>query len=59
MIAGVCGGLSEYFEVDPTLVRLLFIALLVMGGTAIFLYLIMWLVIPLDPVHGHVKKQDK
>jgi phage shock protein PspC (stress-responsive transcriptional regulator) len=45
-IAGVCGGLGQYFNIDPTLVRLLFVlGLLFVGGT-FWAYLIMWIVIP-------------
>jgi phage shock protein C len=48
MIAGVCGGVAEYFEVDPTLVRLIWVAITVMAGAGILLYLIMWVVMPLE-----------
>ena len=46
-IAGVCGGLGEYFNVDPTIVRLIFIAAIFAGGAGILLYLLMWIVVPL------------
>lgn len=49
MIAGVCGGLAEYFGVDSTWIRLAFVLLFFMGGCALAIYLIMWLVIPLGP----------
>lgn len=49
MIAGVCGGLAEYFEIDSTLIRLLFLALLIFGGGGILIYLIMWIVVPKKP----------
>lgn len=45
MIAGVCGGLSNYFNIDPLWLRILFITLLFMGGGFI-LYIILWIVIP-------------
>jgi phage shock protein C len=48
MIAGVCGGLAEYFECDPILIRLLFVLFLLLGGSAILVYFVMWLVVPLD-----------
>lgn len=48
MIAGVCGGLAVYFGMDPTWMRLIFIAFLLMGGAAILVYLVMWLVVPVD-----------
>jgi phage shock protein C len=51
-LAGVCGGLAEYFNLDPTIVRLLFVLLALV--TAIFpvllVYLILWIVIPRAPV---------
>jgi phage shock protein C len=50
MIAGVCGGLAEYFELDPTLVRLVFVALGLTTGTTIVLYILMVIVMPLPPV---------
>ncbi len=49
MIAGVCGGLAKYFGTDSTWMRLIFILFLIMGGSALLVYLIMWLVVPLEP----------
>lgn len=46
MIAGVCGGLGEYFNVDPTLIRLLWLLLALCGGSGILIYLICWIIIP-------------
>ena len=47
MIAGVCGGIAEYFEIDPTLVRLLWVvASLFSGGAGILGYVIAWIIIP-------------
>ncbi|OOG63335.1 PspC family transcriptional regulator [Rhodanobacter sp. B04] len=48
-LAGVCGGIAEYFGWDPTLVRVGWIILTLMGGSGILLYLIMWLVMPEAP----------
>jgi phage shock protein PspC (stress-responsive transcriptional regulator) len=45
-IAGVCGGLGEYFELDPVLFRAAFLVLVLAGGLGILLYLALWLVIP-------------
>ena len=45
-MGGVCGGLGEYFDKDPTLIRIIFIILALLKGIGILLYLIMWLVIP-------------
>jgi phage shock protein C len=50
MIAGVCGGLGEYFGIDPTLVRVLFIAATVLGfGAGPLIYLFMMIVVPSEP----------
>lgn len=49
MIGGVAGGLGEYLNVDPTLMRLAFVILTFFGGSGIPIYLIMWLVIPESP----------
>ena len=46
-IAGVCGGLAEYFNIDVTIVRLVAVALLLPGGLpGIIPYIIMWIVVP-------------
>ena len=46
-IAGVCGGLGEYFEVDPTIVRLIWVIFtLVSLGIGILAYIIAWVIIP-------------
>jgi len=46
-VGGVCGGLGEYFERDPTVIRVLFILLTVFSfGFGILAYIAMWLVIP-------------
>jgi phage shock protein C len=49
VIGGVCGGLAEYFNVDPVLVRVLFAVVTLMGGAGVLLYLILWVVVPLAP----------
>lgn len=48
-IAGVCGGLAKYFDIDPVIVRLIWILFLFLGGTGVILYIIAWIVIPLEP----------
>jgi len=46
-IAGICGGLGEYVNIDPTVIRILFIAGFFLTGTLMFwIYLVMWIVIP-------------
>ena len=46
MLAGVASGVADYFDVDPTLVRIGFVALAFLGGLAVPLYLAGWLLIP-------------
>jgi|SRR5579872_3072651 len=46
IIGGVCGGLAEYFETDPILVRVIFLFLTLIGAAGVLLYLILWIMIP-------------
>lgn len=48
MLAGICGGLAEYFNIDPTIVRLSFVGFAVVGGSAILIYVLMWMIVPLE-----------
>jgi phage shock protein C len=48
MVAGVCGGLGNYFALDSTILRLVFVLLLIFAGTGLLAYLVMWLVIPYE-----------
>ena len=46
-IGGVCGGIAEYFDKDPTIVRLAFIVLIILThGLGLIAYFVMWLVMP-------------
>lgn len=49
-IGGVCGGLAEYFDMDPLLIRLLFIILVIVAGGGVLLYIILWIITPEKPV---------
>lgn len=46
MIAGVCGGVANYFDVDPTLVCILWVLFVLLGGSGILVYVIMWILMP-------------
>jgi len=48
-IAGVAGGLAEYFNIDPTIVRVVWLILALAYGAGILAYLIAWLIIPQSP----------
>ncbi|MFO8087241.1 MAG: PspC domain-containing protein [Bacteroidales bacterium] len=45
-IGGVCGGLADYFNVDPSLVRVAFVAAFFVGLGGFFIYIILWIVTP-------------
>ncbi len=49
MLAGICGGLAEYFDVDPSLVRLAIVLLCLYAGTGLLVYIIAAIIIPEDP----------
>jgi phage shock protein C len=46
MLGGVCAGIGEFFDIDPTLVRLFFVFAFLLGGHGILVYLALWLVVP-------------
>lgn len=46
VLAGVAGGLGEYFQIDPTIIRLIFVLLAVFGGGGVLVYIILWILIP-------------
>ncbi len=46
MLGGVCGGLGEYFNVDPVLVRLIFVILTLADGVGLLAYAVLWLLMP-------------
>lgn len=50
MIAGVCGGLGEYFDMDPTLVRLILVTAALVGGSGLLAYILAWIIIPERPI---------
>ncbi len=52
MIAGVCGGLAEYLNLDPVWVRLLFVLLLFASGIGAPIYLVLWVIMPREAVAG-------
>lgn len=61
MCGGVCGGIAEYLNLDPTLVRLVFVAaalFLLSFETAMVIYLILWVVMPAPPRTKEKRKND-
>jgi phage shock protein C len=49
MLCGVCGGFAEYFEIDPTIVRLAWVLFTLVGGAGILAYIIAAIVMPIKP----------
>lgn len=61
MLGGVCGGLGEYFNIDPVLFRILFIFFALTGSLGVWVYLLLWLLAqpPQRPGHGtNYHRQD-
>lgn len=52
MVGGVCGGLAQYFNIDSTIVRLIFVLIVVYGGTGLVVYVILWIVMPTQSTIG-------
>ena len=46
MLGGVCAGLAKYFSIDPTIMRLIMVLLVISGGSGVFLYIVLWIVLP-------------
>ena len=50
VLGGVCGGIAEYFQIDPVLVRLLWVIfILISMGLGIIAYIIAWIIVPEEP----------
>jgi len=58
MLGGVCSGIAKYLEVDPTLVRLTFLLLLFIGMGGLWIYLILWVIMPEEPKQGNDQVLD-
>ena len=48
MVAGVCAGFVRYLNVDPTLVRAIYVAMVLLAGFGVLLYLVLWIIMPAD-----------
>ena len=59
-LAGVCGGLGQYFGIDATLVRVLFVIFALTFGSGFLIYLVLWIIIPNEPeTTGVVQTADE
>lgn len=59
VIAGVCGGIAEHFDIDPTLVRIVAVISIFINGIGLIAYIIGWIFIPQNPVSLTEEKPDK
>lgn len=59
IIGGVCGGLAEYFDADLTLIRVLMMLFIIFGGIGLITYIVMWIIIPLDPYNGDNRNDQR
>ncbi len=50
VIAGVAGGLGEYFDIDPVLVRVIFVLATLASGVGVLAYIILWIVVPFEAI---------
>lgn len=58
MVAGICGGLAEYFDIDSSLIRIIFVVLLLNFGTGFLAYLILWFIVPSAKQNNVSAKQN-
>ena len=58
-LAGVCGGLANYFNVDVTLVRVIFVILALVGLGGVLIYLVLWVIVPPEPTEEEQAMIDK
>ena len=59
VIAGVAGGIAEYFNIDPVIIRMVFILLLFAGGMGIIIYLLAWILVPENPGSSLMVRQTR
>ncbi|MEG2865343.1 MAG: PspC domain-containing protein [Mucinivorans sp.] len=55
-IAGLCGGVAEYFNTDVALIRLLTFILIFFGGLSLWIYIIAWIIVPQEPIKFNIHK---
>lgn len=56
-IGGVCAGLADYFDLDPTIVRIVWLLAIFFAGTGVLVYLILWIALPLAPIDAPMTVQ--
>jgi phage shock protein C len=56
-IGGVCAGLADYFDLDPTIVRIVWLLAIFFAGTGALVYLVLWIALPLAPIDAPMSVQ--
>lgn len=51
VVAGVCGGIAEYFDIDPVIPRIIFLLIALPGGISVLVYFIFWILMPKKPLN--------
>jgi len=59
IVGGVCGGLAEYSDLDLTLVRVLVALFIIFGGAGLIVYLVMWIIVPIEPRDGETLNERR
>lgn len=59
MLGGVAAGLGDYFAVDPTLVRIIFVVSLFLGGAGVLAYIILWIITPEEPFSFYAEQAEE
>ncbi len=57
-LAGVCSGIAKYFDIDPTIIRLIWVAITLAGGSGLIAYIICAFVIPEEPSYNETNWTD-
>ncbi len=58
-LAGVCGGVAEYLGMDPTIVRVIWLLCIFLGGFGLLLYIILWLAMPAAPKASYTERMQE
>lgn len=56
ILGGVAGGLGEYFQIDPTIIRIIFVLLTIFGGSGLLIYIVLWILLPSEDRVGSFTK---
>lgn len=58
MLAGVCGGVAEYMDMDPTIIRLLWAGSVIFAGFGIIMYILAAIIVPIEPIKANASTTE-